>query len=399
MADYSTSLLISDAKIKMYVSYVVYICLLLHPSLAQTWMQAGYWSSGSEFPISDIKSALFTHLICAFANLNSSSYQLPISSDGELNFFVFTNTVKQKNPSITTLLSVGGESANRSIIVSMVSNSYHRKSCIDSSIKTARLYGFQGLDFCWVSANTNSDMSNMALLFEEWRAAIDSEARNSSQSELILTATVPYSRYSQSLTYPVDSLKRNLNWLHILVSSWINGGLPATKLVLGLPFYGYSWTLVDPKDNTIGAPASGPAKSEDGVWLFKDIRNYIQRNGANSVYNGTYVVNYCTVGKTWNGFDDVEVVKIKVSYAKEKKVLGYFVWQVPFDDNWMLSQAASASANADNPQKKGRLLLINILIPIVVLLLLVGALAYYLLRVKRKREGKTFELELISIIA
>ncbi|XP_022729992.1 cysteine-rich receptor-like protein kinase 19 isoform X1 [Durio zibethinus] len=395
----------------------IFLSIVLHPSIAQTWMQAGYWYSGSEFSISDINSALFTHLICAFANLNSSSYQLSISYSDEQYFSVFTNTVKQKNPSITTLLSIGGGSANHSIILSMVSNSSHRKSFIDSSIKTARLYGFQGLDFSWVSANTSSDMSNMAILFEEWRAAIDSEERNSSQSELILTAAVPYSRYSQSSTYPVEALKRNLNWLHVMaydfysptwenftrahaalydpasnfntdfgIESWINGGLPASKLVLGFPFYGYAWTLVDPKDNIIGAPASGPAISEDGDLMYKDIRNYIQRYGANSVYNGTYVVNYCTVGATWIGFDDVEVVKIKVSYAKEKKLLGYFVWQVSHDDNWMLSQAASGSANGDNPQKKGRLVLISILIPIVVLLLLVGALAYYLLRVKRKRK-------------
>ncbi|XP_075665587.1 cysteine-rich receptor-like protein kinase 34 [Castanea sativa] len=58
------------------------------------------------------------------------------------------------------------------------------------------------------------------------------------------------------------------------------------------------------------------------------------------MYNATYVVNYCTVGSSWIGFDDVEVVRIKVSYAREKKLLGYFVWQVPYDDNWVLSLAA-----------------------------------------------------------
>ncbi|XP_017982562.1 PREDICTED: cysteine-rich receptor-like protein kinase 4 [Theobroma cacao] len=394
----------------------IFLSLGFHPSRAQNWIQAGYWFSGSEFPAADINSALFTHLICAFAGLNSSSYQLSISSSDEQYFSVFTNTVKHKNPSITTLLSIGGGSANHSVVVSMVSNSSNRKSFIDSSIKMARLYGFQGLDFSWVSANTSSDMSNIATLFDEWRSAIDSETRNTSQSQLILTAAVPYSQYSESSIFPVDSLRRNLNWLHVMaydfymptrenftrvhaalydpasnvnadfgIESWINGGLPASKLVLSLPFYGYAWTLVNPKDNIIGAPASGPAISNDGAVSYKDIRNYMQRYGANSVYNATYVVNYCTVGSTWIGFDDVEVVKIKVSYAKEKKLLGYVVWQVPYDDNWVLSKAAYA--NGGNRQKKGRLFLISILIPIALVMILLGVLTYYFRRVKRKREG------------
>jgi GH18 family chitinase len=107
-------------------------------------------------------------------------------------FSTFTNTVKQKNTSITTLLSIGGGSADYVVHSLMVSKASCRKSFIDSSLKIARLYGFQGLDLCWVSANTSSDMTNMGLLFKEWPAAANSEAKNSSQIQLILTAAVQY---------------------------------------------------------------------------------------------------------------------------------------------------------------------------------------------------------------
>ncbi|KAK8659996.1 hypothetical protein V6N13_050932 [Hibiscus sabdariffa] len=397
----------------------VFVSLGSHPTRAQTWVQAGYWFSGSEFPTSDMNSTLFTHLICVFANLNSSSYELSISASDEQHFSVFTNIVKLKNPSVSTLLSIGGGSVDPLVMASMASNSSHRKSFIDSTIKMARLYGFHGLDFSWVSADTGSDMTNMATLFEEWRTAIQSETRNASQSQLILTAAVPYSMYSASSTYPIDSLRRNLDWLHVLafdfhtptrenftrghavlydpgsetntdfgINSWIGGGLPANQLVLGLPFYGYAWTLVNPMDNTIGAPATGPAISSDGAMSYNNIRNYIQRYGADVVYNGTYVMNYCTFEATWIGFDDVEVVRTKVSYAREKKLLGYFVWQTPQDDNWVLSQAA-AYANGNTNREKKRRLLLPILIPIfmVVVMILVGVLTYYLLKAKmRKRK-------------
>ncbi|KAM4133373.1 hypothetical protein ACJW30_01G323200 [Castanea mollissima] len=344
------------------------------PSEAQTWIKSGYWYSGTRSPISDINSALYTHLICAFAHVNSSSYELSVSSSDEQYFFTFTDTVRQKNPSVTTLLSIGGADANHTTLSNMVSKASYRKSFIDSSIKIARLYGFQGLDFGWNSANTSSDMTNMGLLFQDWRAAVNSEAKNSSQKYLILTAAVHFSPDLNSVSFPVDSIRSNLDWVHIIaydyhlpgwsnytgahaalydpssnantdygIGAWIGRGLPASKLVLGLPFYGYAWTLKNPNDNGIGAPATGPAAiaiKGGGAIRYYRIKSYVQSYGAAIMYNATYVVNYCIVGSTWIGFDDVEAVRMKVSYAREKKLLGYVVWQIPYDDNWALSLAA-----------------------------------------------------------
>nr|XP_034895477.1 class V chitinase-like isoform X2 [Populus alba] len=359
------------SSITIIILFHVFLSLKLHPAKTQAWIKAGYWFSGSDLPISDINSTLYTHLICAFAGLNSSSYHLSISSSDDPLFSAFTNTVKQKNPSITTLLSIGGGSTNYSTLSAMAGNSTYRKFFIDDSIKIARHYGFQGLDFSWVSASTSDNMDSMGTLFEEWRAAIALEGRNSSLSELILTAAVQYSPRLDSGSFPIDSIRKNLNWTHVLafdyfmptwanytaafaalydpdsdvntdfgIRAWINGGLPASKLVLGLPFYGYAWKLASPNENAIGAPATGPAVTEDGSMSYKVINNYFKANGrVDPIYNSTYVVNYGIVGSTWISFDGVDVVRTKVSYAKEKALLGYVVWQVSQDDNWVLSQA------------------------------------------------------------
>ncbi|XP_075665581.1 class V chitinase-like [Castanea sativa] len=179
----------------------------LKSSKAQTWIKAGYWFSSIEFPISDINSVLFTHLICAFAGVNSSSYELSVSSSDEQRFSTFTNTVRQKNPSVNTLLSIA-----------------------------------------------------------DWRAAVNSEAKNSSQKDLILTASVLYSPNLDSVSFPMESIRSNLDWVHVNtydyhapgwsnytgahaalydpssqantdygIGAWIGRGLPASKLVLGLP--------------------------------------------------------------------------------------------------------------------------------------------------------------------
>ncbi|XP_068334223.1 putative cysteine-rich receptor-like protein kinase 20 [Pyrus communis] len=389
------------------------------PSEAQSWIKAAYWYSGSEFPISDINSPLFTHLIYAYTDVNSSSYELS-SSSPEQYYSTFTPTVKRRNPSVTTLVSIGGFNADFGVFSTMLSSFSHRKSFIDSSIIFARRYGFLGLDFCWASANTSSDMTNMGKLFEEWRAAVASEAAKTSQTPLILTASVLYRPDFESFTYPVESIRDNLNWVHVVayayyvpqrtnftgahaalydpssdlstdygIKSWIGRGLSASKLVLGLPFYGYAWTLSNPRDSAIGSPAKGPAITKAGSMSYKDIKGYIDRYGADIVYNATYVAKYCVIGSAWIGFDDAEVVKIKVSYAKEQKLLGYFIWQVSLDDNWVLSLAAAAQEGGGNGQNKRRLLVIVLTTIASVILVLGSALSYFRMRLHKSKSKES----------
>ncbi|XP_035546711.1 class V chitinase-like [Juglans regia] len=285
-------------------------------------------------------------------------------------------TVKQKNPSITTLLSIGGGNQDSMVLSLMANSSVGRKSFIDSSIKMARSYSFQGLDLSWVFPNTGSDMNNMALLLEEWRVSVESEAKGSSQPQLILTAVAGFSPVIKNVSYPVDSMQKNLNWINIVaqnyynpswenitgpraalhdpashintadgIRAWIYRGLSANKLVLGLPFFGSGWTLQNSQNNGIGALVTGPATGrfflEKGNIPYKNIKQlFIQRYRAAVKYNSIYVMNYCFNGSTWIGFDGVEAVETKVSYAKEMGLLGYHVLEVTDDDNWELSLSA-----------------------------------------------------------
>ncbi|GAY56731.1 hypothetical protein CUMW_174130 [Citrus unshiu] len=382
---------------------------------AQTWIKAGYWLAGREFPLSDINSALFTHLICAFAEVDSSTYQLSISSANQQYFSIFANSVRRKNPSIKTLLSIwngqnstyqsilGNKNINPSVLSSMVGDSSHRKSFIESSIRTARLYGFQGIDLFWLWPNS-TDLNSLGILLDEWKASA------SDQPELTLSMAVRYSPTHETVSYPIDSMKKNLNWAHLVaydyhmpskenvtgihaalynpssnistdfgIREWLRRGFPANKLVLGLPFHGYAWTLVNPNDNNVGARASGPGITIDGSMGYKFIRAYIQNYGygAAPVYNASYVVNLFTSGATWINFDGVETIKAKISYAKEKNLLGYKAFQLSNDDNWALSRAAQIEENNDNDKQR---LLLLILLPIALVLILIASLICYFRR-------------------
>ncbi|KAB1211847.1 hypothetical protein CJ030_MR5G010024 [Morella rubra] len=389
--------------------FSLFLSLHLHHSDAQNWIKDGYWYAGSESPIPDINSALFTHLICGFANVNSSTYQLSIPLADEQYFSIFTTTVKRKNPSVVTLLSIWngqaataqsilGNKVNTSVLSSMLNQSSHRKTFIEPSIKTTRQYGFQGIELYWLWPNMASDMTNMGVLLDEWRAKVNSESRNSSQAQLILTMALHYLPTFEFGFYPIDSIQRNTDWAHVVaydyhlptkensthahaalydpsshintdygITEWLAKGFPAKKLLLGLPYHGYAWTLLNPKENAIGAPSSGLAVTQDGSMSYKYIKGYISSYGATTMFNATYVVNYCIIGSTWINFDDVETIRTKIAYAKEKKLLGYNVFAVTNDDNWVLSQAAQEDRNKRQP--KWRLLVIVLTTATVILVL------------------------------
>lgn len=333
-------------------------------------MKGVYWFPDSGVAPSDIDSTLFTHLFFAFADLDNSTNQVVVSSANMPAFTSFTSTVQQKNPSVKTLMSIGGGSSRREDFASMASQASSRKAFIDSSISIARTNSYSGIDLDWEYPDTADNMINFGTLLSEWRAAVAAEAQSSGDAALILTAAVYYSPTTYySSTYPVTSMSESLDWVNLMaydfygpgwstvtgppaalynpgnqvsgdngVKAWIQAGMPAAKLALGFPFYGRAWQLADANDHGFFAPTTGAAISSDGAIVYNKIKPFISENAATTVYNSTVVSNYCYSGTVWIGYDDTESISAKVSYAKENGLLGYFAWHAGADDNWVLSQ-------------------------------------------------------------
>ncbi|KAI9125833.1 hypothetical protein K1719_003251 [Acacia pycnantha] len=296
----------------------------------------------------------------------------------------------------------------------MMSNTSSRQIFIKSSFNVAATYGFNGIDFFWAqNLVKQSDMKNMATFLQEWR-----QAANHINKEFILTATVPFSPYyynSSSIIYPVDSMQENLNWLHVrtfyytspsnssiewpsalydpsdrdvstdrFIREWIHRGLSESKLVMGLPLFGFYWNLGDSMDHQKGESAQ-----LDGMMLYKEIKAAIQFFGGDSKFNGTYVGNYWTQGSIWIAFDGVEAIKEKVSYAKQNKLLGYYLGLISYDDNWELSRAAKEE---DWTRKKDKLNII--LIAMAAFVLLWGAIIFKLKGIIKAAKESSSEVEI-----
>ncbi|KAJ1379775.1 Glycoside hydrolase family 18, catalytic domain [Sesbania bispinosa] len=337
-------------------------------------MKGGYWYSDAGPNVADIESRHFTHLFCAFADLDSNTNQVIIAPGNVSRFSTFTQTVQQKNPAVKTLLSIGGGGPSIAEPFSrMASQARTRKSFIDSSIQIARQYNFHGLDLDWEYPSSAIDYTNFGILIKEWREAVTQESIHSGRPALLLTAAVAgYDQIVALQNYPVAQISQNLDWINAMiydlftpggypnktqppaplrnpvehysgvegVTRWIQLGLPRNKLAFGLPFYGYSWRLVNAGDHGLFAGANGAAAAHDGgaIGYGDIINNYIHGQNAQTVYNPTFGTDYCYSGTTWIGYDDTQSITAKVNYAKENGLIGYFAWQIAHDFNWTLSQ-------------------------------------------------------------
>ncbi|KAL4654318.1 hypothetical protein ACB092_01G369500 [Castanea dentata] len=352
------------SKTLCYIFSTILFLLQLHFSAGQTVVKSAYWFSGSGFPASSIDSSLFTHIFCAFADLNPTTYQVTISSSNSALFSTFTRTAQQKNPSVKTLLSIGGGNANASTIASMASQASTRKTFIDSSINLARSNNFHGLDLDWEYPSSASQMTNFGLLINEWRAAVANEAKNSGKAALLLSAAVfRTSSYYGGFNYPFQAISKSLDWINVMayefygpswspkeagppaalynitasqisvdtgIKAWIQAVSPK-KVVLGVPFFGFAWRLVNANNHGIFAPANGAAITSDGAKAYSKIKDFIAQTSATTVFNSTIVTNYCYSGTTWIGYDDTQSISTKVTYARGKGLLGFFAWQLAQD--------------------------------------------------------------------
>jgi len=329
-------------------------------------IKGGYWYSDSGLAASEIDPSYFTHLFCAFADLDTATNTVTISAANAARFSTFTQTVQAKSSSVKTLLSIGGGGGPTLAqkYANMASTPGGRKSFIDSSIRVARNNNFHGLDLDWEYPSSDTEKTNFGSLIREWRAAVTTESRSSGKPALLLSAAVGGSDQITPLKYyPGQDVANNLDWVNVMtydlfisdsypnetqppaplknptglfsadegINKWVGLGVPKNKLALGLPYYGYKWRLADPNNRRIYSKATQGL----GAVKYKDIKN----TGGQIVYNSTYTQNYCFIGTDWYGYDDTQSIANKVIYAKQNGLFGYFAWHIEQDSNWALSEA------------------------------------------------------------
>lgn len=128
-----------------------------------------------------------------------------------------------------------------------------------------------------------------------------------------------------------------LNKSIVRVKHWVMRGCPKSKLVVGIPTYGRSWTLSS-SATSVGSPASGagsagPITGEGGFLAYIEICQNVQNGVFTKVTDPTNKMGpYAHGGRQWVGYDDPAMAGIKAQYILDKQLGGGMFWDLPSDD-------------------------------------------------------------------
>ncbi|XP_010050309.2 class V chitinase CHIT5b [Eucalyptus grandis] len=364
---------------------MVFFLLMAMPSIDATASSSSSFSTikGSyytpwtpDFTPSDIDTTLFTHIFYAFLSPSNITFKFELSETTAVALSNFTSTLRFASPPVKTLLSIGGSGdVPTALLAEIASCPSSRKVFINSSMEVARKFAFDGLDLDWEWPKNRKEMKDLAHLLREWRLEIIKEARATEQPPLLLTAAVYFAAdffldpvYRM---YPVAAIRKNLDWINAMcydyhgawdpsatgaqaaffdpksnlssihgLKSWLQAGLPAKQVVMGLPLYGRTWELKDPNVTEIGAPAvkAGPG---DGVLPYSDVQVFNRNYSATVVYDAETVSTYSFAGTSWVSYDDVASAMVKIGLAQALGLRGYFFWVLGYETNWQISSQAS----------------------------------------------------------
>jgi chitinase len=117
----------------------------------------------------------------------------------------------------------------------------------------------------------------------------------------------------------------------LAVNTWVNGGAPKSKLLLGVPFYGRGWTGVTNANNGLFQSATGPAPGtwEAGIEDYKVLKTKgypVFRDNADGV---AWLFN----GSTFWTYDDPTAIGQKMSFIKSNALGGVMIWSLDGDDS------------------------------------------------------------------
>lgn len=142
------------------------------------------------------------------------------------------------------------------------------------------------------------------------------------------------------LNSPLFNSQNSLNPEYNINSTttlWIDSGASPSKLLIGLGFYGQSFTLSDENNNGLGAPSiaagkSGQYSQQPGLLTYLEICLELQNSGWLLKFDHESKTPYAVNGDQWIGYDNQLSIRMKTEFAAIKRLAGVMIWAVDYED-------------------------------------------------------------------
>ena len=293
--------------------------------------------------------------------------------------------LKQLHPNLKVLISIGGASAVSTADFSSAASSESGRqafvsSCIDLFIKGNIATGvsaagvFDGIDIDW-EFPTAADTANCTLLMQEFRKQLDVLGKVNKTHYLLTMfgpageqnfSNIQLSAVANTLDYynvqgydfhgtwetdtnhasPLfddkqDPVASENFYIDYTITAYLKAGVPADKLVLGIPTYARGWTGVPNTNNGLYQTSTGPAPFPSADYLqTPGVITYLTLTGLTGFtrhfdYKRIAVWIYNPTTQTFWTYDDPTTVWLKMGYVNLRApggLGGAFVWAFKDDD-------------------------------------------------------------------
>jgi len=316
--------------------------------------------------VDKISANKITHINYAFVDVQNGKAFLTNEATDSTNFRKL-NELKQKNPDLKILISIGGWTWSRNFSDAVLTKE-GQKAFAKSSVEIMKKYNLDGVDIDWeypaMPGDTGNvyrpeDKQNYTLMFEAIRAELDALGKETGEKYLLTTAVggsqdfidntemgkaQQYLDYVNIMSYDYQSQKVAIHHTNVYssdkyelkgsadnaVKNYVAAGVPVDKLVMGIGFYGRAFNLKKGSSKGLGDPVTEQIRGA-GYTYIKD--SLVNQNDNYRYWDESarapYLFNFYK--GVFMTYDDEESVKEKCQYVLENKMAGVMFWEYSSD--------------------------------------------------------------------
>ena len=358
----------------------------LRQSVVAYFPSWGIYEKGYE--VEALPAERLTHVIHAFARISPEGEMAVIDPWADLeraigpdrwdtplrgNFGAYAR-LKAAHPHLRVLIAVGGWFDSGRF--SEVAATSAARTKFAASVRAFCLqYGFDGVDLDWeypvVATDVNrnvrpEDGENYALLAGAIRAEFDAQSSTDGKRYEI-TAAMP-AGFDKFERINLAALAGQLDLINLMtydfhgrwiaaqtghnaplfrsamdpnpryntdeaVRGYLAAGVPAAKIALGIPAYGYGWQGVASSVPFGSASGVGPGtlSVEPGFYDYRTVAALVRDNPGTERWDEAAQASYFYNGDLWIGYDSPRALRRKLEYARDLGLGGVMFWEASTD--------------------------------------------------------------------
>lgn len=304
-----------------------------------------------------------SHINYAFVDIKENRAWLHNEATDSINLRRL-GELRKINPDLKILISIGGWTWSKNFSDAVLTDSSTQHFAA-SALSIVSKYNLDGVDIDWeypgMIGDSNiyrpEDKQHYTLLFKELRRQLDSFGHTTHATYFLTTAVggsqdyiahtemekvQKYTDYINVMSYDyadgLDSISNhhanlyassgdsNQYSAHRSIQAFIAAGVPPSKIVMGIAFYGKGWQMQSTDNRGLYRRAIKPARGGGFTYLKDSLEN---KNGFTEYWDARAKAPYLfnPDKKIFISYDNEKSVREKCKYVKKHHLAGAMFWE------------------------------------------------------------------------